>query len=242
MSDNSKKKGDKSTVDDNFGFQLSYPLDTQSQKIIKDLVSEQIIDILWKEIFYFSTIFESADGLDEFPAVGGVTVGGALTFVTDGTLNDTIEAYKTKPLDISQNKDQRFRVTVAVDEANTEAYIVFGDNALLNSVTVNSYFGFKIINGTVSGITNNDSTSDTVSLNTTVDDLEDVVTLEAWLDAEKDIVTFYVDGEEKGRTGTGVPSGSYDNLDFFSFYLKATTAAVKTLFVYQLEFIQRRDL
>ncbi len=223
------------------GFQLSYPLDTQSQKILKDEVSNSILDVLWSEIFYYSTIFESADGFTEFPSVGGVSVGGPLTLVTDGTLNDTIEIYKESPVDVTHDKEQRFRVTLAVDEASTEAYIVLGDNGLLNSITTDNYYGFKIINGAISGITDNNTDSDSVSLGVSVADLEDVVTLEAWLDPENRVVKFFVDGIEKGQTSTGVPKESVGHLDFFSCYLKATTAAVKTLYVYKMEFIQKRD-
>ena len=39
-------------------FQLKYPLDDESRRIIEDVVSDAILDIVWDDYYYFSKFFE----------------------------------------------------------------------------------------------------------------------------------------------------------------------------------------
>ena len=233
--------------------QFKFPLDVQDKKIIEDIVNDRVFNSVWDKYFYFSTLFESADGYD---LTGGGASGSnvspdGLVLNTGAVLNNSVSFNKTpNPTGpgetfniLSFQKDQHFRANFAVDSTtNVTGYITRGVNYGANY----PYYGFKILNNTLKGVsrdnnTDGESTVDlmTISVNTTY-----VGEAKYYPQAK---IVFYIRNattghlEEKGTLTTKLPKATNtNNKAFYEYFVSTQDANNKMLTSSFLEYIQKR--
>ncbi len=147
--------------------QLSFPPDVESKRGIEQAYDEfganKLMDIMFNQLFYFSTTFESIDGYDTLSTgAGSGSVDPDGLFVQTGvTLNDAGEVAKapnpslsgaaSMPPMISWKQPQRFRATFALDTiASQLGYIIRGSDP---SGGLRPYYGFRIDSEKLYGVT-----------------------------------------------------------------------------------------
>ena len=218
--------------------QLKKPLDKQSQNIIEQTVDKFLEDkihkILWKRTFHYSTFFESLDG---FGTSGTVTVDKDDVLLTTGAVSGNVSNIKKQPAWqglISFSLKSYFRTTVSLGSvANVTEYIIVG------SLDGGSYYGFKIVNATLYGVSYDGTTESTKELKTIT---ASNYNLEARLLPRNKIV-FFVEAAEHGTLYDNLPLlSSTPNIKLFEFNVTTNEDVAKTMQLSYFEYLQARNV
>jgi hypothetical protein len=248
--------------------QLQYPLDPQDQSILRDFLSKNIDDVIfnsvWDSFFHYSTIFEGyADGtdigqggLDTFisaGAVAGINPDGII-LSTGNTNNNLAQIYKypeptlgasTVMPFLSWKNESRFRTNIAVSSvANQTGYIVAGLDPTANSLP---FYGFKIVNGNLYGVSRKDASVETTTLLQAIS-VDTSYLVEARHNPLIHKVEFFIEVSGKmvlkGSINTlgSIPDvGSTNHNGLFFYSMQTNTTADKQLVSSYFEYIQKRD-
>ena len=186
-------------LDGNKEFQLHFPLDIQSSKVIRDLISEEIFNIVWDDYYYYSTTFESIDRYYITGTAAAETINSeGLYFETLGTGANEGSAilYITSDL-ISVQREARFQISnkvSSVTNVNWAAYI-------LEDALATSHVGFNMTNGIIYGISEKAGTGTSVELGSYI--ANTFYKLELYFSPSK--ITFFVNDIEKGVITDNIP-------------------------------------
>jgi len=241
--------------------QLTYPLDEISKRIIreeiKNNISQFVFDSVWNDFMHFTTIFESSDGYDTFVSSGAVASVGpnGIVLSTSTTSSNLAQIYRypdptfgTAVLTpfLSWKQPSRFRANMEVSSiTNQTGYIVAGLDPTAASLP---FYGFKIVNNTLYGVTRKDSGGgeSTVSLATIAVNTNYVIEARHYPDIHK--VEFYMESSGKMQlmgtltTDTTIPDLTNTNHNGLLFYsIQTAENADKQLTSSYFEYIQRRD-
>lgn len=219
--------------------QLKYPLDDISKEAISkasdDFLKDKIFDLVWKKMIHYQTLFESLDGFGKTAGVS-LTSDQYITLLTTAVNGNNQNIFK-QPLYqglITFSQKSYFRSDLYfVNNTNQTIYLIVGQK------TADAY-GFKIVNGTIYGVTRNGGNETTISLGsiTAGDDMN----LEArYMPSDK--VIFLTDSVEKGVSITNLPS-SADAASQFLFYadITANEALAKEMRITFFEYMQFRNI
>lgn len=229
---------------DNFNFestaQAASPInpETKSQvsQMLDELLPDKIFDLIWKKTFHWITFFESFDGFAL--SATAPTIGSAnISLTTSGALNNEVEISKPPLFQglITFSQRSAFRTTINLSViTNQTAYITVGNKDSTH------YYGFKISNATLYGVSYDGSTENAVTLATI--SASTAYTIEARY-TPTDKVVFFVDTIEKGVSKVNLPSPVVTaNAQLMDIRIKATQAEAKTLQVSFFEYLQRRNI
>lgn len=202
------------------------PLDPQLQKSILDFLDEKlpikVFDALVSKVNYHETFFESLDGWDNnHTGTGAGAVGTGNLVLSTGTTSGS-DAIIFKPLNnnfLNFRRPQKFKVGFRVSATtNQTGYMVVG----------NVYYGLKISNATLQGVTNPGGGETTVNL----------LTLSANTTYEAEIIynpgfplLFKVSGSDRATLAHSLVSVSYSDF-LFDLEISNTAAENKTLTIY----------
>jgi len=236
--------------------QLVFPLNVNSKQILSkttdEFIGDKVLNANWDDYFYYMTMFDSIDG---FSSSGQVTIdSGGLILSTTSTINNSANLYKlpnptaivsipTNTL-LSWKQPQRIRGNIAMASvSNVTAYITRG----VNYGPSYPYFGFKIINNTLYGVSRDNNTDGEAAIALMTISTNTVYIVEArYLPGEK--ILFYVvnnatkELEQKGILTTKLPSISNSNVGgFYEYFISTQNAAVKQMTASFFEYIQKRD-
>ena len=230
---------------DNFDFgqkqsnQSFYPPSVDFKAAVDATLTEKlpdrIFDLVWKKTFHYSTFFESLDGFEKTAGVS-LTSDQYITLLTTAVSGNNQNISK-KPLIqglITFSQKSYFRSDLYfVNNTAQTIYLIVGQK------TADAY-GFKIVNGTIYGVTRNGANESTVSLGsiTAGDDMN----LEARY-YPNDKVIFLTDSIEKGVSTTNLPSSANSPTQFL-FYTDITTneAVAKEMRMSFFEYFQKRNI
>ena len=220
--------------------QLKYPLDPQSKKIIERTVDEfledKIFDLMWKNTFHWITLFESLDGFNVTADVQNISHSGVS--ITTSDVEDNV-AYLTKQPSIqglitfSQKSCMRSAFVIG-SVADVTSYILVGDTSS------ESYYGFKIVDNSLKGVSYDGTTEKTVDLKTI--SASTVYSIEARF-SPADKIIFLVNAVEMGVIQENLPSRlAVVNILPLRFSIQTNTTAAKTLQFSFWEYLQSRDI
>lgn len=244
--------------------QLKYPLDQRSKELIKEVAKESmnddIFDSFWNRNFYYLAVPESFDSW----AVTGTGTYASQELITGATSGDTatISSALAYHSFLTFQKRQRFVTYISMDAITTsEAKVGIGRIIAGASVSA-QFYGFKIVDGAIYGMTDTNGAETTVNLNISVAPNAgadvNVYTLEARYIPNGKIL-FYV-GETKYTTADMIvtsrqptvergrielTAGLYDtefpeNVVDLNYQIKTTTNATRNLRFTMFEFSQER--
>lgn len=216
--------------------QLKYPLDSQDKEILKrfldESLKEKVFDAEWDSNFYYLTFFETIDRLTT-AGTPTLTVEG-ISLVTDTDVGTFESAALGVPAgDFLKYRKSYFRTLLKIDPvANTILSVYF-----LEDDALDNYFGFRITNGTIRGISSYEGTETTLVLTTVLGDT--YVTLEGRY-VPGDGVVFLINGVERGKIITNLPNVNADIELLFSFVLENSGGVAKESNISYLQFIQEK--
>jgi hypothetical protein len=209
---------------------------------ILDLFNKNLFDYIWRKVFHFQTFFESLTGfLTTVVGTGtSVTTGYGMALATSNANNDSVMLGKVPTTFGWANFSLKsnIRTTVGIDNAaNITCYIVVGDLG-------GDYYGFKVVNGALYGVTRDNATETAVSLGTTMIAAA-LYNIEARY-TPNDKVSFYINKELKGVSTTHLPrqfvSGKvFVNPTLMTMKVQTTTTAVRTLYAGFFEYLQDKE-
>lgn len=209
--------------------QLTYPLDAQSKKVVEATTDiympSKIFDLMWQNVFRYLTMFDSIDGM-QVGAPDGVSTltynaGASIVFTTGTTSTNSIELYKIPNIQtiITFQQKSAMRSCFQVSQITAQTiYIVIG-----RVHSSNYYYGFKVVNATLSGCVYDGTTENTVPLIGTISTLTNYEIEARYTPSQG--VTFYVNGVQRGRIGNvNLPNVSVVSVNSL-FDIKLTTNA-----------------
>ena len=220
--------------------QLQFPLDQVSKKIIERTVDEfledKIFDLVWKKTFHWITFFESLDGFAVVADVQSIDHNDVV--ITTSAVNGNTASVKKQPqwqglITFSQKSYMRSAFTIN-SVANVTAYIIIG------STSSGSYYGFKIVNDSLKGVSKDGTTEKTVDLKTI--SASTSYNIEARY-SPADKIVFLVDAVEMGVITQNLPSrADTPNILPLHFSITTNTTAAKTLQFSFWEYMQARNI
>lgn len=174
------------------------------RKVIDDYLPDEMLNLVWKNLFSYRTNFESLSGFTVSTSagpVGSVTLNSDNINLTTGTTSSNFAEVSKDWLNIgvptfSQPSNFRTSFSFTQTPANLTAYIVVGSIAS----TGTSYYGFKIVNAILYGVSSNNGTTGEKTIQILTSVTSNIYGIEARYIPSKGI-TFYV----------GVPSGLLSN-------------------------------
>lgn len=218
--------------------QLKFPLDNQTQKIIKDYISSEILDVAWNDYFYYHTFFESLDGWNP----GATTLS---KFGTDGNLAVIIDiasgaGVSSESIDktpaisdlLSYDKRQRTRTYVAYfDDANQNSYIGIGQAFTGNT----KGYGFEQANAALKAVSADGTATTTKTLNVTLDTSKFYKLETVLYPGER--IDFFLDGVLATTINENIPSGAMPR--FITAWIQKSSAdgLEKNISLSEFEFI-----
>jgi hypothetical protein len=223
---------------------LNYPLSPEDQRILLDNLAKQapqvVFDTTWSKVFQYLTLFESLDG---FTVTGASSVlsGTQLDVKTAASLNNVAEITKAPAIQGLITFSQRSNMRTAINLSsvtNVTAYVLVGNSTSFN-------YGFKIVNGTLYGVTNDNATENAVNLGTL--QVATGYNLEARY-TPGDRVVFYLNSVVVGNSTANLPltdfsgTGAVANPNLMDFYLKTTDGNAKTMSVSFFQYSQLRNV
>ena len=203
-------------------------------KALDELLPDKIFDSVWKKIFHYLTTFESFDG---FTLSGVPTIDGTgITLTTTGDDENEIQVTKQPAWQglITFSQQSYFKTAVSLSQVtNQEIYITVGNKDTTH------YYGFKIIDANLYGITYDGTTENAVLLQTVT---ATTYNLEARY-SPSDKVIFLVESVEKGVSASNLPSPAETaNVQLMDTRIKAKEAEVKVIQLSFFEYLQKRDI
>ena len=228
--------------------QFRYPLDKGSKSVLSrlldEILSSKIIDLLWNNLYFYSTWFESVDAYEIQSGTvapdGGVGIS-LLTGAVSGNTAEMIKSPETQNI-LRWDREQRFRATIFVNSVTSQTVKVCIGEETPAAGAVKTGYGFKVTNGALKGISANGTSETEIDLSTTLSTGGSAgVDLEARF-APGDKIVFIVNKIEKGVITTNLPSLDLTPLHdpFFNAWIKTNAAGAKTLYVTYFEYIQKR--
>ena len=224
--------------------QLEYPLDETSKQILREELRDRILpdlmfDAFWKKLFHFMTFFESLDGFDTTTSGGGGsrTLNGNLLYLATA-------ATSASRIDVSKHPTIQGLVTFS-QISNFRSYFLVGSIAAQEIyIQVGSYggqgYGFKVVNGSLYGFTN-DGTTESTKLLQTISASTNYAIEARYYPTKK--VVFLVDTVEKGLLATNLPSPTaVANVNLSDISIKTTENVAKTLELSFFEYLQFRNI
>ena len=230
--------------------QLVYPLDDNSKEVINKTIDEflkdKIFDLVWKKLTHWFLAFESLDGYTQSNSAGSsISIdGNDVVLLTGGTSGNfstlTKDPFWQGLLTFSQQSNMRSSFILADGGggsiSNFTFYMTIG-----NATADNKYYGFKIANGNLYGVTSDGTTENSVLLQTIA--FSQTYNIEArYTPSEK--VIFFVNAVEKGVSGSNIPTTNSTTASAQFMYIKITTNenVSKTLQVSYFEYLQFRNI
>lgn len=159
-------------------FHMSRFLDKEQKSELGILMTEQILDTVWDDYFYYHTFFESLDGWPS--GAGTISVSGNRLFMqTSGT--DVSYAKKKAIYQnvLSYDVESRFRSSFSVDSATENGAVVTllaayagvghaitggSNNLLSDGMGSGKHYGFLLDESTLYGITSDGTNFTTIRL------------------------------------------------------------------------------
>ncbi len=235
--------------------QLKNPLDPVTKALIRKEIEDNFQDFLfekfWKELFYFSTFFESIDGWSLLNT--GITSGILSTSVrlitgsTTGQASGISKLPETVDGLFTYNEVSGFRSSfilgvAAGNNSAVEFSIGIGSCISANSATVKHY-GFRLVNSTLYGVVGNGSTETLVTVLTGIA-VDTIYEIEARLYSGRKAVFSVSDGnnkklKERGAINRELPVGDI-TVSWIEIQIKTTENAPKEVFIDHFEYIQHR--
>lgn len=223
-----------------FMSQLKLPLDQISKSIIEKTVDEfledKVFDLTWKNTFHWITFFESLDGFTV--AADSHSIDHANLVITTSDVEDNTAYVKKQPsiqglITFSQRSNMRTAFIIG-SVADVTAYMLVGNTG------ANDYYGFKIVNNSLKGVSKDGTTEKTVDLQTI--SASTVYGIEARY-SPADKIIFLVDAVEKGVINQNLPSRTeVAEILPLHFSIQTNTTAAKTLQFSFWEYLQSRNI
>jgi len=218
-------------------YPLGFPLDPITSKIIGDKISKVFLDTMWNGFFYYLGFFEPSVWYDQVTGSGTVTHRTGIdlnTGVTNPSTAKVITEFPGFPDFVlnTVNTHQRFRSVFAISATMTNlvAYIVRG-----NISDWEIYYGFKVINSTLMGVSQDDTGSEaTVNLMTIQGDTNYDIEARFY---PKEKIVFYVNGDIVGTLATKIPTSI---IGLGEVRISTSTTADKEMTVPFFEYIQEK--
>jgi hypothetical protein len=229
------------------------PVDLDSQKAIElatdNFLKDKIFDLIWKKLFHYFTMFESLDGWDASITGGGsANLDGANLVLTTGAINGNFTHELKRPAIqglMTFSQKSAFRTSVNLTSvADVTVRIVVGN-------TGGSYYGFKIVDNTLYGISSNAGLGAENSLALQTLSATNDYHLEA-RHKPNDAIVFLVDDpttspttsiREVGSISSSLPSAAaVVNDNIFSVKITTNAAAAKAIQLSFMEYLQFRNV
>jgi len=215
-------------------------------KTLDDVLYEKIYDILWRRILKLSFYFESLDGWGTtFVNAGTIaTASDMVTFTTNTATNDSAKLFKNTDIQglISFSEKSRFRTRIELGAVTSQLV-----NISVGNIEGGAQgYGFRVVNATLSGVTDDGTSESTVTLQTLSANTE--YSLEARYEPGKGVVFFVDDSttspadplDQTGSLTTNLPSSAITPNDYpFDFYIRTDTTAARILRVSFVEYLQQ---
>lgn len=217
-------------------FQLKYPLDDKSKKIIEDTISDKILDIAWGDYIYINPFH--AD-LGRFLVAGG----GSLNFAYTSTGLNAQTAASTDSFDagdllmqptvISFDNHLRLRVSAEVNSVSSI------DAAVYTLAQGTDIIGFQFLNGVLQGFSTNSAGTTTAQiLSSYAVDTSYTLELRYY---PKEAVRFYLNDIETTSISSNLPIGDGSGVvSMFGMSVATGENVIKSLEVSYADIIQRK--
>ena len=220
--------------------QLKLPLDQQSKKIIERTVDEfledKIFDLIWKKTVHWITFFESLDGFHVTADAQSIDHNDVWirTSAVDANSAYILKQPTLQGL-ITFSQKSHMRSAVSIDSvASVTAYIIVGKTG------GDSYYGFKIVNNSLKGVSFDGTTEKTVDLQTI--SASTIYNIEARY-SPADKIVFLVETVEKGVIIQNLPLRiAVVNINPMEIRITTNTTAAKTLQFSFFEYLQSRNI
>lgn len=224
-------------------------LDNQSREIIKETISDRILDITWDDYFYYQTFFESLDGWNLTDSSGGSSNTNRLGvhLVTGASTNDESSIDKEPVYQNVLSFDQESRFSTAffvTGVSDVEGFLGIGE---VNNGATGNHYGFFFENSTLKGSCADGSTQSTIDLVTISTNhpssIDPIYYIEAHLYPGHKI-EFFVKTDagniiNKGIITTNLPSGRM--FEWLGARIKTTTTSSIELRFGHMEYVQIRE-
>lgn len=217
-----------------------------TEKIVEDMLAKAGINLnttsginsggsgnFERNDFHWLPVFESLDG---YPNTGTVTISssGFVRLATAGTTNATSTMSKQLAYSsglLTWNKNRKMRTMF--DPVTTAAQLIY---ILVGNRANNDYMGFKIIDNTIYGVSNNGSES-TLNCGTFTTPVAGIALEFRFFTTDR--VDYYVDNVFKGSIKTNLPIGTttYAN-QVMDLYIKTTEDVAKNIDISYWDFWQ----
>ena len=230
---------------------LPYPLDPNSRSVLErvtdDFLLDKVFDLTWKKMFHYLTTFESLNTTNSgfgttFVGSGTATADGTQVALATGATSGNSTEINKRPSWYGLatfNQKSNFRSTFVVDSvASQTAYIIVG------ATGSHDYYGFKITNGTLYGVTKDGTTENAVSLQSILASTS--YNIEARY-VPGSGVSFYVNSTFKGKSTANLPrpyvSGvGVVNHNLFDIIITTNEAVAKSMRMSFFEYLQFRNV
>lgn len=220
--------------------QLTFPIDQQSKKIIEKVVDEflenKIFDLIWKKTFHWITFFESLDGFSVQADAQTINHNGLA--ITTSAVNGNVAYVRKQPswqgLCVFSQKSHMRSAFLIDSVANVTCYILAGDTSS------GSYYGFKVVNNSLKGVSFDGTTEKTIDLQTI--SAATAYNIEARY-SPADKIVFLVNSVERGIINQNLPSRlDVPNVLPLHFSITTNTTATKTMQFSFWEYLQTRNV
>ena len=220
--------------------QLKYPLDKRSQEIIKrtieNVLEDKIFNDTWKKTFHFMTFFESLDG---YNTDGTVNIGDTQLEILTGALDTNTAGLIKQPTNqgmVTFSQKSYFRTGFLLDSTDAhETYMIIG------SLAAGSYYGFKIDDTTLKGVSYDGTTESEVTLATIASG-----TIYGAIEARyfpNDKIVFFLNAKEVGVKSNNLPSpATVVNTNLFTYKITTNEDVAKQINITMFEYLQSRNV
>lgn len=211
---------------------ISRFIDEQSRARLKEIISEQVIDIVWDEYYYFSSTFDSIDRYSVTGTAASETINSnGLYIETNGTGSNEGTVY----LPVSSNllsveREARCRI---INKVSSETDVNWSGLTLVDSAGT-SYVGFEMNSGSILGVTSKAGSKTSVTIGSYSANTN--VKLELHFSPER--VTFFVDDEEQGVSTSNIPIADPERI--LEIGIGETSSSARSCTTSSFDFIQSK--
>lgn len=231
-----------------FKIMLEFPLSAQSietlRQFLRTNLGDVMLDVAWNDYFYYRTVFEDVNqdlfsctpGTGALCPASSVAPDGLVLNTEAAAINDFAEVEKTPLADsgLAWDKRQRMRIGFRPEFVAAQTiYMVRGSRNLTGP-----YYGAKIVNATLKGVSYDGTTETTVDI-ATLTAATSYVFEARYMPGEN--IVFLVDGVQIGVLNASLPNPSDATVrGFYDFYLRTDANVGKTLTIAFFEYIQKK--